>query len=391
MERITNDKRNRHSRTLVMGNKANIMRQTIFLTTISVVGFLVVLDGCDVNPFSPPDRAKPSESSSSSSSASGTGGMAGNGSSSSSSGMGGSGGISGAGGAGGGTAGAGGGCVCTDDQNVCTDDIAGACPDGNPAACHSIKFAAVCPAGRCDDKGACVDCLACTDAACVDRCNGLTCAVTPDCKSGHCEQMKCCNAACAGPCTACDRTGQEGTCVRSPLGLQVPGCTGAMICGSDGSCMAKTKAPLGALCGTSTDCQSGLCRREYCQSPIGEPCVENLECGTSLCDPASHTCKSCTGGGTCPGGLGCDMATGFCQVPLGQPAKADAECLAGTVLQFLCSLPSGAACQAHDECIGRNCVGGVCKGSSPLTPQGAMPLDPCIGSSAMRSNQKGPY
>lgn len=276
--------------------------------------------------------------------------------------MGGTGGVAGVGGMGGGTGGVGGGCVCTDDQNVCTDDLAGACPNGDPAACHSIKFAAVCPAGRCDDQGTCVDCLECADAACVDRCNGFTCAATADCKSGHCEDATCCNAACPGPCRACNRTGTQGACTRMPLGLQVPGCDANMICANDGTCMAKTKAPLGALCNVSGDCQSGLCRREYCQSPVGEPCVEDLECGTSLCDPTTHTCKSCTGAGAgnCPAGSVCDMATGFCKVPLGQPASTNSECLAGTVIQILCALPSGAACKAHNECIGRNCVGGIC-------------------------------
>lgn len=275
-------------------------------------------------------------------------------------GVGGTGGVAGSGGMGGGT---GGGCVCTSDQDDCTTDVVGMCPNGDPAACHTTApLGTACPAGRCNDMGACVDCLACADAACLDRCNGLMCAAAADCKSGNCEQSTCCNAACAGPCRACNRTGTEGACTRLPLGLQVPGCTGAMICANDGTCIAQTKAALGALCNVSADCQSGLCRREYCQSPVGEPCIEDLECGTSLCDPTTKTCKSCTGAGAgvCPAGSMCDAGTGFCKVPLGQPAATTAECLAGTVIQFLCSLPSGAACKAHNECVGRNCVGGIC-------------------------------
>lgn len=329
------------------------MKQKLFMATMAAIILGTAINGCEVNPLSPPDQAKPSTEASSSSS----------GSVSSS-----GGGMAGAGGMGVGGGGAGGGCVCTDDNNVCTNDVAGSCPNGDPAACHTIAFAAECPAGRCNDKGECVDCLACDDAACVDRCNGLSCAAPGDCKSGNCEQSTCCNAACPGPCQACDKPGLAGTCTRAPNGLQVPGCTGNMLCGSDGTCMMQTKAALGALCTTSMQCQSGLCRREYCQSMVGEPCSEDLECDTNLCDPVTKTCKSCTGAdaGTCPAGMGCIMASGRCQVGLGQPAQTTEECAMGTVQQFLCALPAGEACNGHHECVSRNCSNGTC------TPQCSM-------------------
>lgn len=337
-----------------------------FLQAMVAAGVLgVVINGCEVNPFSPPDKAKPGESSSSSS---------GSGMSSSSSG---DGGMAGAGGGNAGAGGSGGSCVCMDDGNVCTSDVAGNCPNGDPLACHTIKFAETCPAGRCDDKGQCVDCLACTDAACVDRCNGVDCTAATECKSGFCEQANCCDAACAGPCRACDKAGLEGTCQRMPLGLQLPECDGTMICGSDGNCMTRTKAALGALCNDSSQCQSGLCRREYCQSAAGEPCVEDLECDTNLCDPTTKTCKACTATTDCPAGSDCNAGT--CKVFLGQPAGTDAECAMGTVIQFLCTLgpaTGGAACNAHHECVSRNCQNNLC---TPLCTNAAQCPDggPC--------------
>lgn len=325
------------------------MKRTVFHAMMAMGILGVVVNGCEVNPFSPPDKAKPSTESASSTSGSGM----------SSSGMAGGGGM---GGGNGGAAGSGGSCVCADDNNPCTDDVTGNCPNGNPMACHTVKFAAQCPTGICDDKGECVDCLACADAACIDRCNGVTCAAGTECKSTYCEDTKCCNAACDGPCRACDKAGSEGTCMRAPVGLQVSGCDGNMLCSSDGTCVMQTKAALGALCNTSAQCESGLCRREYCQSPVGEPCVEDLECDSNLCDPMTKTCKLCTGAdaGVCPTGSECIMASGRCKVFLGQPASTTEECVAGTVVQFLCALPQGAACNGHQECISRNCVNNIC-------------------------------
>lgn len=333
------------------------MKRKAFLivTTAMAVG---IANGCDVNPFSPPEEPIPASESSNSSSGSGMS------SSSSSSGNGGTGGMST-----GGAAGAGGGCVCSDDGNDCTVDVTGNCPNGNPAACHSPAApGTACAAGACNDMAQCVDCATCTDATCVNRCNGLACTAAAECKSGFCEQSTCCDAACAGPCKTCNRQGIEGTCTDMPLGLQVPGCNGTMLCGDNGACIPLTKAALGTPCNTSNQCASGLCRTAYCRSLVGESCLEDLECGTNLCDPSTKTCKSCTGAnaGTCPVGSSCDNGTGFCKVFLGQPADTNADCVTGTAIQFLCSLPSGAACMEHHDCVGRDCQNNVC------TPQCSM-------------------
>jgi len=354
------------------------MKHNLFLLGISAVILGAAASGCEVNPFSPPDKAKPATESSSSSSGGGMasssssssgggsnssssvsssgGGMAGSGGAAGSGGMGGSGGTAGSGGGGG----AGGGCVCTDDNNACTTDVMGNCPNGDPMACHAVNFAAMCPMGVCNDKAECVDCLACADAACIDRCNGLACGMPTQCKSGNCEQATCCNAACAGPCKACNRQGVEGTCTRMPNGLQVPGCNTNMLCDNAGACVAQTKAALGALCTNNSDCQSNVCRREYCQSPVGQPCVDHLECDSNLCDPLTKMCKGCTADAMCPAGAKCDTVAQRCQVFLGQPASVSSECATGSLVQFLCALPVGAACNAHYECIGRNCANGTC-------------------------------
>jgi hypothetical protein len=343
------------------------MKNNVFFIGMSVIVLGAIANGCEVNPFSPPDKAKPPTETSSSSNASSGGGSGGgassssgepSSSSSSSSGMGGTGGMGSGGSAGSG--GAGGGCVCTDDNNACTTDVSGNCPNGDPMACHAVNFAASCPTGVCNDKAECVDCLACAEAACVDRCNGIGCGMPTECKSGKCEQATCCNATCTGPCRACDRPGVQGSCTRMANGLQVPGCNMNMVCDNAGACVAQTKAALGALCTTNNDCQSNVCRREYCQSAVGQPCVENLECDSNLCDPTTKTCKGCTDNAMCPAGATCDTVAQRCQVFLGQPASNTAECSKGTLVQFLCALPVGAACNNHYECIGRNCMGGVC-------------------------------
>ncbi|HRI72378.1 MAG TPA: hypothetical protein PK156_49425 [Polyangium sp.] len=320
----------------------------LMVTTALVVG---LVNGCDINPFAPPDEPLPgNDSSSSGMSSSGNGGN-------------GSGGMGSGGGA---------GCKCADDGNECTVDVPGDCPNGDPTACHLPAAAGTaCAMGVCNGAGQCGDCTTCTEATCLGRCNGIACTAANQCTSGLCEQSTCCEAACSGPCQTCSKDGVAGTCTRMPVGLQVTGCDGAMICDANGACVAKTMAALGTLCNTSSQCMSGVCRREYCQSPVGEPCVEDLECTTNLCDPTTKTCKSCTGAGagTCTAGSSCDMATGNCKVFLGQPAGSDAECVSGTVIQFLCSLPSGAACTAHHDCVGRNCVNGVCTAQCSMASQ----------------------
>ncbi len=338
------------------------------LMAAALFGVVVGAHGCSLNPFADisfeeaqRELAGPS---SSSSGAGGNGGMGG---------VAGTGGTAGTGGSGGmgGTGGMVEPCMCADDSNECTTDVTGACPDADPAKCHTVMLGAGCTipnggAGHCNPDGTCLDCMACSDALCVERCNGYACTVPTNCKSGNCENGTCCNVTCAGSCRTCNWPELPGTCTRYPNGLQVPGCNNpapnAEMCDNNGGCASSDRAPLGALCSPNSGCQSGLCRGETCRSPVGEPCVDHLECGTNLCDPTTKTCKSCTGAGagTCTAGSSCDMATGNCKVFLGQPAGSDAECASGTVIQFLCSLPVGAACTAHHDCIFRNCVNGVC-------------------------------
>ena len=270
----------------------------------------------------------------------------------------------------GGMVGSGGACVSTADNNECTNDHVGECPDGvHQQACYTPSaIGTTCAAGYCDGSGQCIDCLACSDPECTaDRCDGELCDKPNLCKSGTCEQSRCCNEACAGPCKACDRQGTEGTCTRMPLGLQVSGCSGIQACTSAGACGPRMNSELGRPCTGSSSCMSGNCTVGTCRSKVYEPCIEHVECATNLCDPESNTCRPCDAGPgsvPCPTGANCiDVAgTKRCQVFPGQTAdkEQNQQCAEGFVSRFFCVLSEGSTCDDHAQCESRNCKSGFC-------------------------------
>lgn len=335
------------------------------LVALGSIGTLVVGYGCAFNPLSPPDfdeRPGAGKNDAMSSSAGGAGGQ---------------GGLAGQGGVGGMS------CVCPDDNNECTIATEANCPNGDVNACsQSIAFGAKCSNGGCNEQGECVSCLMCDSPECFARCEKMACNDDGQCAKEFCEQNTCCNEECAGPCKACNRPGTEGICTPLPKSLQVEGCKAAgQACDGLGQCGALAKAPLGALCNFGTDCASGACKSDTCRSQNGQPCVEDLECFSNRCDPVTKTCKSCNEPGIlCPLGTECVTQNGACQVLLGQPSSTNAECGAGEVFNFLCSLPPGAPCESHSDCESRNCS--EMKKCTPLcSPQG-MPPVLCIADTA---------
>jgi len=327
-----------------------------FCMSMGILGSIFVADGCTINPFSPPELEPPRASSVARvwvGALGGAGGAGARGAAGGSSGMGGTGGIVEV-------------CMCAADLNGCTDDLMGECPGGKQEACHPVNLGAACPEGYCNPDGVCRDCMACADDACVDRCNGVECTKNTICKSEQCQNGRCCNSDCVGACRVCDWPGKEGTCTRYPNGSHIQGCSCSVICNIAGDCVNQTKAALGALCTASNDCQSGVCRAEYCRSAVDEPCVDDMECTTNLCDPVTKTCKLCTGANpaSCPMGSECMMQVGWCKALPGQPAQDQNECIMGTSRYgFLCGRPIGASCTEHLECIYRNCSpDGKCTG-----------------------------
>jgi hypothetical protein len=90
-------------------------------------------------------------------------------------------------------------------------------------------------------------------------CDGETCSGAGDCKSTHCADGVCCDAACTGTCKACNLAGSPGVCSNVPLNTDDPdgmmACTGMQACDGKGSCKGEEGAP----CMTDAGCLSNNC------------------------------------------------------------------------------------------------------------------------------------
>ncbi len=112
------------------------------------------------------------------------------------------------------------------------------------------------------------------------------------------------------------------------------------------------KLPLGATCGESWECESGLCESNICIDPVNARCEDGLTRIDGKCVEV-ETCansKPCSERGTCvegDAGLTCSCEEGW-------SGEACDVCASG---QPLC----GKSCCASDEiCIANACVGDVC-------------------------------
>ncbi len=207
------------------------------------------------------------------------------------------------------------------------------------------------------------------------------------------------------------------------------GVTGADV-GGDGSAEdgEAPRAPLGAPCGASPECLSGLCFKppegeRFCTMRCFGPCPKGFVCedvaATSVCvvdtacqpDCEGKPCGNdgCGGScGTCPAGLECALgASGrpLCAVPkspLGAPCTQGSSCESGicaalqtggeTVCAQPCSLlcPSGMRCdlnapgnpepgvglcvpmECQPSCGGKECGDDGCGGSCGACPSGGV-------------------
>jgi len=327
---------------------------TSLLATMTGSVLVFVAHGCALNPFADysPEEARTALGEPSSSTGGGRGG---------------------AGGAGGGAS-----CTCIDDDNECTDDVVGPCPDASVKLCHTAVANRNCTlageAGYCDAAGTCTACEECSDDTCTKRCNGQVCQTGAVCVSGNCVDGYCCNSDCVGECNACNRV--AGTCSRLPAGWD--DCETGFLCGNMGTCKTAAKAPLGALCASASACESGVCLAQVCVSPNGQPCVDPLECESNLCDPTTHKCVECDVNNTCPAGASC-VAGGRCQVLLGQPAANENECIPPAKWndKLTCTLPVDETCTNDSECIYHSCIGpsGSKKCDAACTSDAACPTD----------------
>lgn len=145
-----------------------------------------------------------------------------------------------------------------DDGNECTADL---CELAEPT--HPAKVGQACGAGganRCNDKGACVECLE----------NG-------DCASMVCKSFQCADAT-------CNDNQKNGTETDVDCG------GGCQLC------------PTGKACGDGTDCKSGVCQNQICLPSCTDGQKNNAEtdvdCGGGTCDPCPDG-KACGGGSDC--------------------------------------------------------------------------------------------
>ncbi|WP_236605605.1 matrixin family metalloprotease [Sandaracinus amylolyticus] len=234
----------------------------------------------------------------------------------------------------------------TDDQNgICALYPRSGTSDCTTTGCPSGQ---VCEGGTCvtmtggGDGGMCSPCTTGGDCAAGNACLGYSddaayCG-TPCTTNAQCGGDVCVNVGTAG--SFCARfVGSTPTCSTSSSG-----CTSDSQCSATQRCNTTTRmcearpttgGAIGADCGASTECQSGLCFAGRC---------------SQSCDWLSPT--SCPGGWYCSG-----EATGSC--------GAAGVCVQGTAG----SRAIGEACGAATECASLYCANGRC--STPCAPGGA--------------------
>jgi hypothetical protein len=198
---------------------------------------------------------------------------------------------------------------------------------GSVGTCSPIAQGAD-PANECV-SGACNGALACA----LD--DGQACATASQCLGGNCVDGVCCNSACGGTCQACNVAGNVGVCAPIPAATDPASeCPGVTICNGAGAC---TLLGSGAACTLSGECASGSCVDGVC-------C--NVACG--------GTCEACNVAGS----------VGTCS-PIAQGADPANECVSGACNGALaCALDDGQACATASQCLGGNCVDGVCCNSA---------------------------
>lgn len=235
--------------------------------------------------------------------------------------------------------------------SLAADDQNGICAlyPGSGSDCTTTG----CPAGQMCEGGSCVPttgdgnvCAPCSSSS--DCAAGGVCLQYPD-GAGYCGRA-CSSSSACGADQCVNITGVGGQCVRvrgiSPSCSSSPsGCTTDSMCSptqrcntTSGACEPRPASggPLGAACGASEECSTGLCFAGTC----------------------SQSCDWLHPGSACPSGYYCSgPATGSC--------GASGVCLAGGPGAGT----EGDACSAATDCASLYCASGRC--STPCIPGGA--------------------
>jgi len=229
---------------------------------------------------------------------------------------------------------------CADACMAC-DVTPGTCAavTGAPHGTRSCAPAAKCAAGACATTcSADTDCATgafCSAGACANKgVDGTNCSANNACLSGVCADGYCCNAACTGPCEACDNAGREGLCAPTtgaPHG-------GRMAC-------AKGASP---------------CEARACDGTVRESCAAfaadaKVTCAEARCDGTNLLLAA-----TCNGAGACSMPITTSCVPY--------TCEAGACRT---------SCTTNEHCAaGLSCREGRCVGAATCAEDGRVSVDP---------------
>jgi len=228
--------------------------------------------------------------------------------------------------------------------------------------------------------------------------NGEPCAVarSAECASKICVDGVCCDAACTAACSACDVSGNVGTCSVVPSGAP----HGARSCDPFGTCSAgacATGCSADSECTSTSWCGSGVCKKK---KPNGDACAEDRECSSAHC--TDGVCCNAGCGGQCEA---CDVPTekGNCipipanERPHGARAACTGEGIGTTcgircdgVERTKCTYPTPLAVCGVDSCLaGVETHVSVCDGSGKCndTPRSCGAYQ-CAGATCLTSCTK---
>ncbi len=193
-------------------------------------------------------------------------------------------------------------------QQAC--DGLGACK-ASPTGCggYACNTAGTACKSSCNNPADCTGSFQCVAQACVnDLNNGAACGANDAaCKSKHCVDGVCCDAACAGTCEACDLTGKAGTCTALAGLASQTDCPGDATCGPGTCTAAKTCSYPKA----GTSCKAGSCaggsQTVHLCSAAHVCTAKVTACSPYTCDAASTACRAgCTSHAHCVAGSLCD-------------------------------------------------------------------------------------
>ena len=198
---------------------------------------------------------------------------------------------------------------CYGGQCLPSCDAEGHCPDGSDTFCTDGVCVPWCFIHACEPD------QLCTEAGCVNPCDGVNCGEGEACVMGECRPDNCIGAGCPegercspdgcvpDPCAGLDcgpnSFCREGECVFSCAGVT---CPLAMVC-VDGLCAESGCAPVGCP-GESEICVENVC--------VEDPC-KDVECGPAeACILGNCVADPCLGI-ACPHHQRCDIVLGEAQ------------------------------------------------------------------------------